>query len=73
MVGVALSRVRSIERLQILDLQPSACKSPEDAVDTFLELEGDVVRGDPNRCCRAEPHQDEEDDLENWVIIHCYM
>jgi hypothetical protein len=68
MVGVALSRVRKIECLQILDLQPSTCKPPAAAVTAFLAVQSVEPTADPLTCCRATPYEDDlNEPLEEWV------
>lgn len=63
MVGVALSRVRAMNTLQVLRFTRSVCVAPPDAVVAFLAGESADTEDDPNQCCRSVLFEDDLEDL----------
>ena len=72
MVGVALSRVRGISDLQVLDFSRDVCQRPPEAVSAFLAERGLAANIDPSECCRGIPFVDPyADDLAN--LVSCFL
>ena len=59
MVGVALSRVRSVQHLQVLGFSPYCCMSPPKAAVEFAESRSVIASGPPENCCRVK-HSDQD-------------
>lgn len=49
---MALSRVRSLDTLQVFSLTPAVCVPPLPQVLAFLQAEPAEVNVDPRICCR---------------------
>ena len=52
MVCVALSRVRSLDRMQVLGLRPAICIAPCPAVTAFAAVQSAPAQNDAAQCCR---------------------
>ena len=70
MVGVALSRVRSLDTLQVFGLTLAVCVPPLPQVLAFLEAEPVEVNVDPRICCR-ERISDPDDGLSDADQMVC--
>ena len=55
---MALSRVRTLDALQVFDFKRSLCIEPSQAVIDFLALHS-LDTEDPSNCCRAVPYQED--------------
>ena len=62
MVAVALSRVRSLEALQVLGFSRYCCLPPPAAVTTFARSLSMPLRGGAYGCCQVQHVSDDDDD-----------
>ena len=53
MFGVAISRVRNLLDLQIINFTETCLKKPSDAILDFVDATGQETEVDPDHCCRG--------------------
>lgn len=60
MFGVAISRVRDLNSLRIVNFHPNSVSAPGAAIQAFADEEGSPVEEQQNTCCKRFQMQNEE-------------